>query len=122
MTKSAKKKSFVTLVLPSIPRPMSQTFVTIGSVKGMILPILTIPFKVIGAYFGNFLGIYFTYVGPIHLDIWDMFGIKLCKYWGPQKRTDDFENQNFVGDPNTLPFLCFLRKQMSGTLVGPPVR
>ena len=63
---------------------MSQTFVTIGSVKGMILPILTIPFKVIGAYFGNFLGIYFTYVGPIHLDIWDMFGINCANIGDPR--------------------------------------
>ena len=42
----------VTLGLLSLPRPMSQTFVTIGSVKGMDLPILTIHFKVIGAYLG----------------------------------------------------------------------
>ena len=32
----------------------------------------------------------------------------------------DIENQNFGGDPMTLPFLRFLRKQMSVTLDLPP--
>ena len=80
--KVPKKKSFVTLMLPSIPRSMSQTLVTIGSVKVKIWPYLTLPFKVLGAYYGNIFGIYLACLGHLHLDTWDMLGIILSKYLG----------------------------------------
>ena len=51
---------------------------------------------------------------PIFGDRKLIFGVNVTHWW-------DIENQNFGGDPMTLPFLRFLRKQMSGTLTLPPL-
>ena len=50
---------------------------------------------------------------PIFGDRTLIFGVNVTHWWG-------IKNQIFGGDPNTLPFLRFLRKQMSVTVVGPP--
>ena len=49
---------------------------------------------------------------PIFGDRSPIFGVNVTHWWG-------IENQNFGGDPKTLPFLRFLRKQMCVTLVLP---
>ena len=49
---------------------------------------------------------------PIFGDRTLIFGVNVTHWWG-------IENQNFGGDPMTLPFLRFLRKQMCATLVLP---
>ena len=50
---------------------------------------------------------------PIFEDRRLIFGVNITHWWG-------IENQNFGRDPNTLPFLHFLRKQMFVTLTLPP--
>ena len=49
---------------------------------------------------------------PIFGDRTLIFGVNVTHWWG-------IENQNFGGDPMTLPFLRFLRKPMLVTLVLP---
>ena len=49
---------------------------------------------------------------PIFGDRTLIFGVNVTHWWG-------IENQNFGGDPMTLPFLRFLRKPKDVTLVLP---
>ena len=49
---------------------------------------------------------------PIFGDRTLIFGVNVTHWWG-------IENQNFGRDPNTLPFLHFLRKPKDVTLVLP---
>ena len=107
-----KKKAFATLVLPSIPRPMSQTFVTIGSVKGTDCFILNRPIIFTASFSLHILDIFFVYSTHILGSFWHTFAYFRPVELGGLKKVQKVQKKPFA----TLVLPSILR-QMSQTFV-----